>query len=185
MKTMMDAIELLEHDHRMVEQLFRDYRSAASDEQRRGVVEILIRELSKHAALEELTVYPLVRRLLPEMADEVDDHLDEHMEVKNLLAALDRLSAGDDRESELVARLRREVEHHVHDEETKLLPALRDAADQAELDALGRRLRQAKSAAPTRPHPGAPNRPPALALAAPIAAFYDRIRDRLGGRPRT
>ncbi len=58
----MDAIELLKHDHRMVEQLFRDYQAAASDEQRRGVVEIVIRELSKHAALEELMVYPLAKK---------------------------------------------------------------------------------------------------------------------------
>ncbi|GLY75090.1 hypothetical protein [Actinoallomurus iriomotensis] len=53
------------------------------------------------------------------------------------------------------------------------------------LDELGRRLRQAESTAPTRPRPGAPDRAPALALAAPFAAFYDRIRDRLRGRPRT
>ena len=181
----MDAIELLEHDHRIVEQLFRDYRMAASDEQRRAVVEILVRELSKHAALEELTVYPLVRRLLPGTAAEVDDHLAEHMDVKNTLAALDRLPTGDHRESDLVARLRHEVEHHIRDEESRLLPALRDAAGPPELDELGRRLRQAKTMAPTRPHPHAPDRPPALALAAPIAAFYDRIRDRLRGRPRT
>jgi iron-sulfur cluster repair protein YtfE (RIC family) len=181
----MDAIELLEHDHRIVEQLFRDYRAAKSDEQRRAVVEIIVRELSKHAALEELTVYPLVRRVRPDTADEVDEHLHEHMDVKNSLAALDRLTAGDDRESDLVDRLRQEVEHHIRDEESRLLPVLRDAVDQRELDELGRRLREAKGMAPTRPHPHAPNRPPALALAAPIAAFYDRIRDRLRGRPRT
>ena len=61
----MDAVELLSHDHRMVEQLFRDYTAAASDTQRRGVVEIMIRELSKHAALEELLVYRSPRRCCP------------------------------------------------------------------------------------------------------------------------
>ena len=75
----MNAIEILTHDHRMVEQLFRDYRSAASDSQRRGVVELLIRELSKHAALEELMVYPLAQRVLPDEAADIDDHLREHM----------------------------------------------------------------------------------------------------------
>ncbi|GAA3494951.1 hypothetical protein GCM10019016_020510 [Streptomyces prasinosporus] len=43
----------------------------------------------------------------------------------------------------------------------------------------------AKRTAPTRPHPKAPDKPPALALAAPMAAAYDRMRDRLQGRPRT
>ncbi|GHF71836.1 hypothetical protein GCM10010218_61340 [Streptomyces mashuensis] len=102
----MDALELLKHDHRMVEQLFRDYHAAYSDEQRRGVAELVVRELSKHAALEDL-------------------------------------------------------------------------------DELGRLLDEAKRVAPTRPHPHAPEEPPALTLAAPLAAAYDRIRDRLQRRPRT
>ncbi|HET7327823.1 MAG TPA: hypothetical protein VFJ14_11135 [Nocardioidaceae bacterium] len=39
--------------------------------------------------------------------------------------------------------------------------------------------------APTRPHPAAPDEPPSLASAAPVAAIYDRLRDRLQGRPQT
>lgn len=181
----MDAVELLEHDHRMVEQLFRDYEAAANDRQRRGVVEILVRELSRHAALEELTVYPLARRLMPGTAAELDEHLDEHLDVKKLLAALDGLPAGDDREAVLVDRLRRAVEHHVRDEEDRFLPALREAVEAPALEELGHRLEKARRKAPTHPHPRAPNRPPALALTAPFAAIYDRIRDRMRGRPRT
>jgi hemerythrin superfamily protein len=118
----LDAIELLQHDHRMVEQLFRDYRSAASANQRKGVVDILVRELSKHAAVEEELFYP----------PKVRDHLDEQ--------------------------------------------ALRE---------LGKEIETAKRRAPTRPHPAAPDRPPALTLAAPVAAIYDRLRDRIQRRPRT
>lgn len=181
----MDAIEVLEHDHRMVEQLFRDYEAAPSAKQRRGVVEILVRELSKHAALEELTVYPFARRLVPGQAGEVDEHLREHMAVKKTLAALDRLPAGDEKEERLVGDLRREITHHVDDEETQFFPALRNAVDQKALDDLGHQLDRAKRTAPTRPHPGAPDQPPALAVLAPVAAVYDRVRDRLQGRPQT
>jgi hypothetical protein len=35
----MDAIALLTRDHRIVEQVLRDYDAACSDRQRRGVVE--------------------------------------------------------------------------------------------------------------------------------------------------
>jgi hemerythrin superfamily protein len=181
----MDAVELLEHDHRMVEQLFRDYQSAASDQQKRGVVEILIRELSKHAALEELAVYPLAAKLLPEGAASVSEHLSEHMAVKKTLLALDKLGAGADDEVGLVAELQRDVSHHVQEEEGEFFPALRRVTDQQALDDLGRQLDAAKRTAPTRPHPNAPDRPPALALAAPVAAIYDRLRDRLQGRPLT
>ena len=78
----MDAIELLSHDHRMVEQLFRDYDAAASDSQRRGVVAILVRELSKHVALKELIVYPLARQVLPDGDNAVDERLKAHINVK-------------------------------------------------------------------------------------------------------
>lgn len=185
MSPQLDAIELLEHDHRMVEQLFRDYDAAASGTQRRGVVEILVRELSKHAALEELTVYPFAARLLPEGRVDVDEHLNEHMAVKKTLAALDGLPEGDGREPVLVGELQREIEHHVAEEEGRFFPALRAAIDDQALAELGAQLDQAKKVAPTRPHPAAPDQPPLLALAAPIAAIYDRLRDRLQGRPRT
>ena len=71
----MDALDVLMHDHRMVEQLFRDYQASASERQRRGVVELLVRELSKHAALEEMFLYPLARKVLPDGDREVDEHL--------------------------------------------------------------------------------------------------------------
>jgi hemerythrin superfamily protein len=181
----MDAVDLLTHDHRMVEQLFRDYSSAASDEQRRGVVELLVRELSKHAALEELLVYPVARTVLPGGPEEVDHRLTEHMAVKRTLLAMDRLSTGDEQERELVAELRREIEEHVREEESQFFPQLRESVTQQDLDELGEVLDKAKDTAPTRPHPHAPDQPPGLALAGPVAALYDRVRDRLQRRPRT
>jgi hemerythrin-like domain-containing protein len=181
----MDAIELLEHDHRIVEQMFVNYGAAKSDVQRRGVVEILVCELSKHAAVEELTVYPLARRLLPEQAGDIDHHLDEHMAVKKTLAALDKLRPGAEEEKDLVAELRREIDEHIEDEEGRLLPALRGALDREALDELGHQLDRAKKLAPTRPHPNVPDQPPGEAVLGAIGAVYDRLRDRLQGRPNT
>lgn len=182
---LMDAIELLKHDHRMVEQLFRDYQTAASDQQKRGVVELIVRELSKHAALEELMVYPLAKKVLPDGAQEIDEHLAEHLGVKKTLAALDELSEGDPKTDELLAELQTEIEGHVAEEEGEMMPRLRDAVDQQALDELGQELDKAKQTAPTRPHPHAPDKPPGLALAGPVATIYDRLRDRLQGRTRT
>jgi hemerythrin-like domain-containing protein len=181
----MDAIELLEHDHRMVEQLLRDYDAAGSDQQRRGVVEIIVRELSKHAALEELIVYPLGKRAISDGNVNIDEQLAEHMAVKKTLSALDALSQGDPQERTLIGQLQAEVEEHVKEEEGTFLPALRGAVDQQALEELGEQLDKGKKLAPTRPHPKAPDEPPALALAGPVAAIYDRLRDRLQGRPQT
>ncbi len=181
----MDALELLCHDHRMVEQLFRDYQAAGSDSQRRGVVEIAVRELSKHAALEELMVYPLAKKVLPDGEKLIDEHLAEHMSVKKTLTALDKLSEGDEQTDGLMAELQREIKQHVREEEGELMPKLRGAVDEQALQELGQALDKAKQTAPTRPHPHAPDQPPGLALAGPVAAIYDRLRDRLQGRPQT
>jgi hemerythrin superfamily protein len=181
----MDAIELLKHDHRMVEQLFRDYRAAASDQQRKGVIDILIRELAKHAAVEELLFYPLAKKVLPDGEAEIDHDLEEHMAVKEVLVRLDGMSPQDERLDGLVQQLQDDVLHHVEEEENDLMPKVRQHLDTDALRDLGEEIEKAKKTAPTRAHPGAPDEPPALALAAPLAAIYDRLRDRLQGRPRT
>jgi len=181
----MDAVELLEHDHRIVEQLFRDYSGAANVTQRRGVVDIVIRELSKHAALEELMVYPLAQRVLPDGQDEVQRHLSEHLTVKKLLAQLDTMKPGDERTDGLMQQLQEAVTEHMAEEEGQMFRQLRDAVDEQALSELGSELAKAKRTAPTRPHPAAPDKPPALAMAAPVAAIYDRLRDRMQGRPMT
>jgi hemerythrin superfamily protein len=181
----MNAVELLMHDHRMVEQLFRDYDAAASPAQRRAVVEVLIRELSKHAALEELMVYPLARKLLADGGQEIDEHLAEHRGVKKLLLQLDKLGQDDPETGALMDQLQTEVADHIEQEEGHLLPRLRDLADTQALADLGEALDKGKHTAPTRPHPAAPTQPPALTLAAPVAAIYDRLRDRIQGRPKT
>ncbi|MCH0566719.1 MULTISPECIES: hemerythrin domain-containing protein [unclassified Streptomyces] len=181
----MDGLDLLVNDHRRAEQLFRNYHAAASGRQRRAVVDLMIRELSRHAALEEMLVYPLAKEALPDGEQEVERHLADHMALKKTLFALDRLPAGDERTGDLVAELRAEVEDHVREEEEEFMPRLRAAVSQGELDRLGRHLVKAERSAPTRPHPNAPEQPPALTLAGPLAAAYDRFRDRIQRRPMT
>lgn len=185
----MDVIELLQHDHRMVEQLMRDYHAAGGppggDGQRRGVVDVTIRELSKHAALEETLFYPFAKEVLPDGDEVVGDRLSLHMEIKRTLLALDKLDESDEQEHELMDRLREQVERHVSADEDDLMPRLRDAADEESLTEMGEVIDAGKATAPTRPHPAAPDEPPVLPLAAPVVAIYDRLRDRIQGRPRT
>ncbi|MGC4810695.1 hypothetical protein ACLQ29_09235 [Micromonospora sp. DT228] len=44
-------------------------------------------------------------------------------------------------------------------------------------------MTRVKKIGPTRPHPGAPDHPPANRLLAPGIGLVDRIRDALSGRP--
>ena len=51
-----------------------------------------------------------------------------------------------------------------------------------ELMTLGKELRAAKKVAPTRPHPNAPDSPPANMIVGGAAAVVDRARDAVSGR---
>src|SRR4051812_46995597 len=87
----MDAIRMLKDDHRTVEQLFRRFEKAGAGAytQKRDVVDRIIEELSKHAALEEQLFYPVARATVPDTDDVVLENLEEHHVVKWVLSELD------------------------------------------------------------------------------------------------
>jgi hemerythrin superfamily protein len=177
-----DAIQLIRRDHRVVEQLFTRYeraeREGDGDELRR-VVRWIVRELSIHAAIEEQLVYPALRGAGVE--GQVLGALEEHHLVKLTLAELDAMTPADERFGPKVALLVEHVREHVREEEQQLLPRLTRALDARELRELGEALAAAKRIAPTRPHPAAPDQPPAGAVASALAAILDRARDALRG----
>jgi hemerythrin superfamily protein len=176
--TRADAIEMLTSDHREVEQFFRQYEAATSDD---GVAthaaHEIIRELSVHAAVEEMILYPMMRRVDPEQSGLVDHGLEEHQEVKELLAKVDGRPANDPEVRQIFAKLKSAVEEHVAEEEGKLFPALRNHVEQDQLMELGEKMAKAKATAPTHPHPNAPNTPPGNIIAGPLAAMADKVRD--------
>jgi hypothetical protein len=95
---------------------------------------------------------------------------------------LEGCDAGDADFDRLVGMLMSEIRSHIADEEGNLFPRLRQACPTDTLNELGDKVRQAKKTAPTRPHPAAPDKPPANKLLAPGTGMVDRLRDALSGR---
>jgi hemerythrin superfamily protein len=178
----MDAIQFILRDHRELERLFKEFeraeRAEAPDRQRDTVRE-LIRALSVHAVIEEQFVYPALRRAGADTG--VLDALEEHHAVKLTLSELETLPATHSRYAAKVRLLAENVRRHVTEEEAELLPLLERALDDGQRSALGDSLDAAKRAAPTRPHPAAPDTPPGNFIAGAVAAVYDRSRDALRG----
>lgn len=175
-----DAIETLASDHRAVEQLFTMMEAARATgdlDQQRYVSEHVVEDLSVHAVIEEEILYPAMRQALPDGDRLVDDALNEHQEAKELLARID----GKDPQSQDARRafddLVPAIRHHVDDEEGQLFPRLRAALGQERLQEMGQLLDKARKAAPTHPHPHAPNTPPANVAAGAFAAVVDKVRD--------
>ncbi len=181
-----DVVDLLVDDHREVERLFAELESGAGGSgHRRDLADAVTAELVRHSVAEEQYLYPAARQYLTD-GDAVAEHeIAEHAEAEQIMKDLEPLSADDPRFGELCRRLIDAIRHHIGDEERDLFPRLRRACDEAELVELGRKIEMAKLMAPTRPHPGAPDRPPWNKLLAPGAGFVDRVRDAVSGRATT
>jgi hemerythrin superfamily protein len=175
-----DAVAVLKADHRAVEQLFRRFERSKSAAERKRLADRIIRELSIHAAVEEQFVYPVLRRRLDGDDGQVLVALEEHHATKLSLSEIEPLRPGDERFEPKVRVLIANVRRHVAEEERDLLPALRRAVSPEELRAIGETIVQAKAAAPTRPHPTAPDEPPGNLIGNVGAAVVDRSRDAIG-----
>ncbi|MFJ9471651.1 hemerythrin domain-containing protein [Streptomyces caniferus] len=178
-----DVIAELTTDHREVDDLFERFEDAPpGSEDRRRIVDALTIELVRHSVAEEEYLYPAVREHLEEGDALADKELADHARVEQLLDDLQHRDATDKDFDRLMVKLRTEVRAHVEDEENHLFAQLRNGVHPYVLEELGNKIRQAKKSAPTRPHPGAPTKPPANKLLAPGVGLVDRVRDYVTGR---
>jgi hypothetical protein len=181
-----DVIEVLEHDHREVEQMFAELeslRGAATEEakaRRKEVTEQVTIELVRHSVAEEVLVYPEVDKKVS--AEEVEHAREEHAEAEKTLQRLEKLGADDPAFDDELATLMAEIRHHIEDEEGEMFAHMRQVIDTDELRKLGARVEAFKKVAPTRPHPNVPNTPLPRLAAGPAASLFDRMRDLATGR---
>jgi hemerythrin superfamily protein len=152
-----DAITLIERDHRTMEALFE--RVMAGDGDRAALIDEISAMLTAHARAEELEVYPAIRRADPSEEPEVAHAYDEHHEAEHLLRSARNLVASPHFEEAFTAFVAA-VSHHVEEEEQEILPALREAVDEALLRKLGEAFQRERDAILAELTPTAIRRPP-------------------------
>ncbi|MFF2432128.1 hemerythrin domain-containing protein [Streptomyces mirabilis] len=178
-----DVIAELTTDHEEVELLFtRLEELPPGDPRRKLYADQATIELVRHAVAEEAYLYPAVRTHVPSGDALADRELEDHASAERTMKDLERCEANDPEFDRLISRLMTEIRTHVADEEGNLFPRLRESCSAEILNELGNKVRQAKKTAPTRPHPSAPDKPPANKLLAPGIGTVDRMRDALSGR---
>jgi hemerythrin superfamily protein len=176
---MTDVITIIKQDHRQLDQTFASYKKASDAAEKDRLVKDMTSALAKHAAAEEILVYPALRRAEGAGHEAAEEAIDEHQQIKRILADLDGL-AGDDRQQKAkVTELERAVKHHVQEEEKELLPKLAAATEPRRLDQMGSAFERMKPLLPTRAHPNVPGTSSAQLLAGPLASMADHIRDLL------
>jgi hemerythrin superfamily protein len=180
-----DVIAELIIDHREVDELLTKLQGdALSPDERQDTMEQVIAELVRHAIAEESYLYPAVEDRVPGGKAIADKERADHQEVEELLKQLEGEDPHDASSRPTLMKLVTDLYQHIADEESNLFPALRSVYSEAELKELGDKVRTAKKAAPTRPHPSAPRGELARKTLGPMVGLVDRTRDLLTGRNR-
>jgi len=181
---MADVIELLEHDHREVEQMFTEYEQATDPQERRTIADKIIIELVRHSEAEEQAVYPMIRSHIENGDSIVEHEIDEHSQAERLMKELDGMDPANPEFGVLMQQLMTAIREHVAEEENVVFPQFRQTVSAEELDKLGKTVQALKKVVPTHPHPMAPDHPPFNALLAPGVALVYRVHDLLSDRPK-
>ena len=153
-----DAIVLLKADHGEIRRLFRDFRKAgaAAHREKGRIVANVIELLTVHTYLENEIMYPQVRRLLPDLEDDVLESYEEHHLADVLTMELWSMNPQDERFDAKATVLIESVEHHMEEEEESWFPRVRDGLGRKQLQELGAEMIRARAKAPRRPsQPGA------------------------------
>ncbi len=133
----MDATEMLEEQHRDIDDLF-DAIDDADDGEKAELFGHLADRLAIHAAIEERHFYPAVRN---SGTDEIVlESVEEHLAMKRILGDMLDLLPGDAIFEAKLAVLRDEVERHVEREETDLFPKVRRVFSEDDLEALAQEM---------------------------------------------
>lgn len=139
-----DPMRILKADHREVETLLDKLAKSEEGREREQMVEELVIKLGAHMDAEESIVYPPVRAEVGEedeeeaeiehgLAREGLEKVQQMVEMPGFGAAVEMLKGG--------------ISHHVEEEETQLLPELKESLERDEWLAIGDALVEAKKAA--------------------------------------
>jgi hemerythrin superfamily protein len=141
MKNNINAIDLIKQDHRSVEKLYREYKSAEGDEKERNrLAEEICKSLEQHAKMEEKHFYPALREKTNTQGDlKIVEAYAEHLGVKALVKTLKNMPEGRIR-SVTMKTLMDVVKHHVKEEEGEMLPEAKKLLGEEVLVTLGNKM---------------------------------------------
>lgn len=135
--SMTDPFELLEQDHREVEEYFDEYDELSEDGQKAELAEKICLSLKVHTQIEEEIFYPFARKVTKDN-DLIDEAIVEHAAAKHLIDELGSMEVGDDLFDAKVRVLGESVKRHIREEEEELFPELESG--EGDLEEVGEKL---------------------------------------------
>jgi hemerythrin-like domain-containing protein len=148
-----DAIVILKEDHQEMRKLFKQFQAAADDaaKTKGRLVDQIIEGLTVHTYIENEVMYPEVRKLLPDLEDDVLESYEEHHVADVLCAELFAMDPEDERFDAKTTVLIENVQHHMDEEEQDWFPKVREGLGRKQLQELGAKMLALKEKAPRTP----------------------------------
>lgn len=153
-----DGIVLLKEDHKEIRKLFREFEQAGekATKTKGKIVERILEALTVHTYIENECMYPEVRKLMPEVEDDILESYEEHHVADILCMELAVMSPDDEHFDAKTTVLMENVTHHMDEEEQDWFPKVRAGLGRKQLQELGARMLELKKKAPRKPtQPGA------------------------------
>ncbi len=148
-----DAIVLLREDHKEIRRLFKEFEQAGEEatERKGKLVDQILEALTVHTYLENEVMYPEVRKLLPDLEDDVLESYEEHHVADVLCMELSTMGPDDERFDAKTTVLIENVLHHIEEEEQEWFPKVREGLGRKQLQEIGARMLELRDKAPRRP----------------------------------
>ena len=141
----MDAITLLETDHRRLEDLLKQGEETTERARatRAELLNTITAELGVHELIEEKLFYPALKKY-PEARDIVLEGLQEHHVADVIVKELHEVATSDEQWGAKFKVLKENIEHHIEEEEGPMFRTARGVMPREELQALGAQMARMK-----------------------------------------
>ncbi|AYF77015.1 hemerythrin domain-containing protein [Nocardia yunnanensis] len=148
-----DAIVLLREDHKEIRKLFREFQNAGDDAHatKGRLVDKIIEALTVHTYIENECMYPEVRKLVPDLEDDILESYEEHHVADVLVMELATMKPEDERFTAKATVLIESVDHHIDEEEDNWFPKVREQLGRKQLQEIGARMLELREKAPRTP----------------------------------
>ena len=155
---MPDAIVYLKDQHKVVKRLFKEFQGAGENATatKGRLVDQILENLTVHTYLENEVMYPEVRKLMPDLEDDILESYEEHHVADVLCMELATMSPDDEHFDAKTTVLIENVTHHIDEEEKEWFPEVRKGLSRKQLQEIGARMAEMEPKAPRKPtEPGA------------------------------
>jgi hemerythrin-like domain-containing protein len=141
----MDAMKLLEEDHRKVKKLLEegDKTTEQATKRRTELLNELLMELRIHETIEEEIFYPALEEHAKTKEIALEGY-EEHHAVDNIAEELVVLDPSDETWAAKFTVMKENIEHHIEEEEGEMFGQARSVFSADELESLGARMLELK-----------------------------------------